>query len=43
MTDLPSHLGGLTLGEVSLRGPLDTRFIVTGEPTELAAKAFALL
>ena len=43
LTDLPSHLGSPTLDEVSLRGPPDTRFIVTGEPTELVGKAFALL
>ncbi|MDE0083803.1 MAG: hypothetical protein OXT72_14265 [Gammaproteobacteria bacterium] len=42
MTDLPSHLGSPTLEEVSLRGQPDTRFIVTGKPTELVAKAFAL-
>ena len=37
MTDLPSHLGGLTLHEVSPRGQPDNRFMVTSEPTELKA------
>ena len=43
MTDLSSHLGSLTLDEVSLPGQPDTRFIVTGEATELEVQAFALL
>ena len=43
MTDLLSHLGSLTLNEVNLRDQPDTRFMVTIEPTELQAKAFALL
>lgn len=43
MTGLPSHLGSLTLGEVSLRGRPDTRFMVASEPTGLEAGAFALL
>lgn len=43
MTDLSSHLGSLTLDEVSLPGQSDTRFIVTGEATELEVQAFALL
>ena len=43
MTDLSSHLGSLTLDEVSLPGQPDTRFIVTGEATELEVQAFELL
>ena len=43
MADLISHLGSLTLNEVNLPGQPDSRFIVTSEPTELQAKAFALL
>ena len=43
MTDLLSHLGSLTLNEVNLPGQPDSRFMVTSKPTELQAKAFALL
>ena len=43
MTDLLSHLGSLTLNEVHLHGQPNSRFIVTTEPTDLQAKAFALL
>ena len=43
MTDLLSHLGSLTLNEVNLPGQPNSRFMVTTEPTELQAKAFALL
>ena len=42
-TTLLSDLGTLTLNHVSLPGRSDSRFLLASEPTELQAKAFALL
>ncbi len=42
-TTLLSDLGTLTLNHASLPGRSDSRFLLASEPTELQAKAFALL
>ena len=42
-TTLLSDLGTLTLNHASLPGRPDSRFLLASEPTELQAKAFALL
>ncbi len=42
-TTLLSDLGTLTLNYASLPGRSDSRFLLASEPTELQAKAFALL
>ncbi len=42
-TTLLFDLGTLTLNHVSLPGRSDSRFLLASEPTELQAKAFALL